>query len=93
MTYQNTPSSKSNIPVSAKYRLYRVGSGWVLVAALEALTYTVLALSLVKQAPPLGVISTAIIAILVTVLVTRSGFLSGAQLAGDLYSAVGQSLS
>ena len=93
MTYQNTPSSKSNIPASAKYRLYRVGSGWVLVAALEALTYTVLALSLVKQAPPLGVISAAIVAILVTVLVTRSGFLSGAQLAGDLYSAVGQSLS
>ncbi|MBF4247459.1 ABC transporter ATP-binding protein, partial [Vibrio anguillarum] len=93
MTYQNTPSSKSNIPASAKYRLYRVGAGWALVAALEALTYTVLALSLVKQAPPLGVISAAIVAILVTVLVTRAGFISGAQLAGDLYSAVGQSLS
>lgn len=93
MTYQTPPSSKSNIPASAKYRLYLVGSGWALVAALEALAYTVLAVSLVEQAPPLGAISAAIVAILVTVLVTRSGFLSGAQLAGDLYSAVGKSLS
>lgn len=93
MTPQNILHSNSAIPQSAKNRLYRVAVGWGLVALFEATAYTYLAISIVEQASPLNVILAAVLTVIVTVLVTRSGFLSGAKLAGDLYSAVGHSLS
>ncbi|MCG7488012.1 ABC transporter ATP-binding protein/permease [Vibrio sp. Of14-4] len=86
-------SSNQALPKSAKQRLYRVGAGWTLVAAFEAIAYVILALAIVKQESPMSVIIAAGIAVAVTIFVTRSGFLSGARLAGDLYSALGQSLS
>ncbi|BDR15163.1 ABC transporter ATP-binding protein [Vibrio sp. STUT-A11] len=93
MTSHNTLSSNSAIPQSAKHRLYHVAVGWGLVALFEATAYTLLAISIVEQASPLNTIMAAALTVIVTVLVTRSGFLSGAKLAGDLYSAVGHSLS
>ncbi|EGQ9097807.1 ATP-binding cassette domain-containing protein [Vibrio sp. 2026] len=93
MTAHNTLYSNSTIPQSAKHRLYRVAIGWGLVALFEATAYTFLAISIVEQAPPMNVIIAAVLTVIVTVIVTRSGFLSGAKLAGDLYSSVGHSLS
>ncbi len=93
MTAHNTLYSNSTIPQSAKHRLYRVAIGWGLVALFEATAYTFLAISIVEQASPLNVIIAAVLTVIVTVIVTRSGFLSGAKLAGDLYSSVGHSLS
>ena len=93
MTPKNAVSSSSTIPSNAKSRLYRVALGWTFVALFEAVAYTFLAISIVERAEPLNVIIAAALAVLVTVLVTRSGFLSGARLAGDLYTAVGRALS
>ena len=93
MTPKNAVSSSSTIPLNAKSRLYRVALGWTFVALFEAVAYTFLAISIVERAEPLNVIIAAALAVLVTVLVTRSGFLSGARLAGDLYTAVGRALS
>ncbi|RSD29513.1 ATP-binding cassette domain-containing protein [Vibrio pectenicida] len=93
MTTYSTHSSGHTLPSQAKYRLYRVSAGWGLVAVFEAIAYIVLAIAIVNREAPVNVLVAAAIAILITVLVTRSGFLSGARLAGDLYSALGQSIS
>jgi len=91
----NTASSPSIqvLPASARRRLWRIGFAWVLVAALEAMAYTVLALAIAHHRGISTVLLSAAVALLVTVLVTRAGFFSGARLAGDLYAALGQALA
>lgn len=84
-----TPS----LPAIARRRLVTVGVGWIAVAFLEAIAYTALALGIVNQWSPKWVLITACAAILATVLVNRSGYLTGVRLAGDLYAALGQALS
>jgi ATP-binding cassette, subfamily B, bacterial len=81
------------IPTAARPRLIGVSIGWVLVAALEACAYTILALAIVHQQQPVWVLTIALITTLITVLVTRNGFLTGVRLAGDLFAALGRSLS
>ncbi|MBJ7539347.1 ABC transporter ATP-binding protein [Marinomonas sp. C1424] len=81
------------LPAIARRRLMSVGIGWILVAALEALAYTILALGIVDHWSPKWILISAGITILVTTLVNRSGYLTGIRLAGDLFSALGQSLS
>lgn len=93
MTTNNTNSASKPLPEQVKRRLYLVGTGWVLVAVLEAAAYIVLALAIVEQQTPMYVLAASGAAILATVIVTRSGFLSGAKLTGDLYSALGNALS
>ncbi|MGQ7173741.1 hypothetical protein ACUOCP_53560, partial [Escherichia sp. R-CC3] len=58
--------------------------GWIIVAAIEAIAYTVLAFAIVNQWSPSWVLISAIAAILVTVIVTRAGFLTGVRLAGKV---------
>lgn len=86
-------SSLFALPAVARRRLIIVGLGWLLVAALEALAYTVLALSIVNHWQPKWVLISAGAAVLTTTLVNRTGFLSGIRLAGDLFAQLGLSLS
>ncbi|RSP72989.1 ABC transporter, partial [Acinetobacter baumannii] len=72
----------SMLPRAAKQKLMIVGIGWIIVAAIEAIAYTVLAFAIVNQWSPSWVLISAIAAILVTVIVTRAGFLTGVRLAG-----------
>ena len=81
------------LPASARHRLLNVSLGWILVAGLEAFAYTVLALGIANHWPPLWVLTSASLAILATVLVNRSGYLTGVRLAGDLYTALGHALA
>ena len=83
----------SSLPSIARRRLMTVGVGWIAVAALEAIAYTVLAFGIVYHRSPTWVLVSAGVAIVATVLVNRSGYLTGVRLAGDLYAALGQSLS
>lgn len=77
---------------SARRRLIAIGLGWGSVALLEAIAYIVLALAIARHQPPGLVLACAIVTLLVTVLVTRAGYYSGARLAGDLYAALGEAL-
>ncbi|MCH7308433.1 ABC transporter ATP-binding protein/permease [Acinetobacter sp. NIPH 1852] len=83
----------SKLPPAARHKLIAVGMGWVFVAAIEAIAYTVLAFAMVYHWSPIGVVISAIVAILVTVMVTRAGFLTGVRLAGDLFEELGRSLA
>lgn len=83
----------SALPNAARQRILNVSLGWILVAALEALAYTVLAINIVQQGSPLWVFISAGAAVLVTVIVNRAGYLTGVKLAGDLYSALGHALA
>lgn len=78
---------------SARRRLISIGLGWAAIALLEALTYTLLALAIIERQPPGLILIAAAITLLATILVTRAGFFSGARLAGDLYDALGQTLT
>ncbi|AZV94056.1 ABC transporter [Bordetella sp. J329] len=78
---------------SARRRLIAIGIGWSAVALLEAVTYTLLALAILHHQPPGLVLACAALTLLLTVLVTRTGFFSGARMAGDLYDALGQALT
>lgn len=91
----DTPHKKPtpSLPAIARRRLMTVGVGWIAVAVLEAIAYTALALGIVNQWSPKWVLVTACAAIFATVLVNRSGYLTGVRLAGDLYAALGQALS
>ena len=89
----NKHSLFETIPAATRPRLIAVSIGWILVAVLEACAYTILALAIVNQQSPLWVVISAAIAIVITVLVTRNGFLTGVRLAGDLFAALGRSLS
>jgi len=86
-------STTQALPLPAHRRLWRIGFGWVIVAALEAAAYTVLALAIAHHHTAGPVLLAAAVAVLATVLVTRAGFFSGARLAGDLYAALGQALA
>lgn len=92
MNAASSPSTQI-LPVTARRRLWLIGFGWVIVAALEAAAYTVLALAIAEHHAAGPVLLAAAVAVLATVLVTRAGFISGARLAGDLYDALGQALA
>lgn len=88
------PSSTTQVLLLTAYRrLWLIAFGWVIVAALEAIAYTILALAIARHHTAGPVLLAAAVAVLATVLVTRAGFFSGARLAGDLYAALGQALA
>lgn len=89
----NTASPSPILPFTARRRLWLIGLGWIIVAALEATAYTVLARAIADHHTAGPVLLAAAVAVLATVLVTRAGFTSGARLAGDLYAALGQALA
>lgn len=93
MTAQDSRLSEQKLPLAVKQRLLGIGCAWGVIAALEAFSYTCLAMAIVQQLPPLYVVVPAFITILVTIVVTRSGFIAGAQLAGILYQSLGYALS
>ena len=80
-------------PKAARRRLVLISLGWALVALAEATAYTVLALAITQHQPPGMVITAAAVALFITVLVSRSGYLTGARLAGDLFQGVGAAFS
>ncbi|MGV0347240.1 ATP-binding cassette domain-containing protein [Corynebacterium coyleae] len=83
----------TQIAHAARSRLVRAGAGWALVALIEAVAYTVLALAVRDKGSALLVIAAATVSVVVTVLVSRAGYLGGARLAGDLYASLGHSLA
>ncbi|MDA3148194.1 ABC transporter ATP-binding protein [Leucobacter sp. UCMA 4100] len=74
-------------------RLAVIALGWVVVAVSEAAAYIVLALSIVSGKGPGAVAVASLVALGVTVLVQRSGYLTGAKLAGDLFEKLGGALA
>ncbi|MGX2993303.1 ATP-binding cassette domain-containing protein [Streptomyces sp. JNUCC 64] len=82
-------SAVRELPDAAKRRLIRISLGWALVAVAEATAYTALAWALANGRPPGAVLGAAAVAVAITVLVSRSGYLTGARLAGDLYEGLG----
>ena len=80
-------------PKAARRRLVLISLGWALVALAEATAYTVLALAITQHQPPGMVITAAAVALFITVLVSRTGYLTGARLAGDLFQGVGAAFS
>ncbi|MGO1539806.1 MAG: ATP-binding cassette domain-containing protein [Leucobacter sp.] len=78
---------------AARSRLVGAGAGWVLVALIEAVAYTILSLAIRDRGSVSLVIAAATVSLVVTVLVSRAGYLGGARLAGDLYASLGQSLA
>ncbi|MGW4029308.1 ATP-binding cassette domain-containing protein [Streptomyces sp. NPDC004838] len=83
-----TPPPRA-LPAAAKRRLIRISFGWAVVAVAEAAAYTALATAMTNGQPPGPVLGAAAVAVATTVLVSRSGYLTGARLAGDLYDALG----
>lgn len=83
----------SALPPIALRRLMMVGTGWVIVAAAEAAAYTILAFGVVNSWSPNWILWSTGAVIIITVLVNRLGYLTGVRLAGDLFAALGQSLS
>ena len=83
----------SMLPRVARKRLIAVAIGWIMVAAIEAIAYSVLAFAIVNHYAPNWVLISAVVAILMTVIVTRAGFLTGVRLAGDLFAELGKSLA
>lgn len=88
-TVQNTAA----LPAAGRRRLIITGLGWLLVAMLEATAYTLLAFAIADQQSPDLVLIGASVAVIATILVTRSGFFAGARLSGDLYAALGQAMA
>lgn len=75
----SAPSSTTPLlPFTVRRRLGLIGVGWAIVAALEAAAYTDLAMAIAGQGLAGPVLLAAAAAMLVTVLVTRAGFLGGA---------------
>ena len=74
-------------------RLAVIALGWVVVAVSEAAAYIVLAFSIVSGKGPGAVAVASLVALAVTVLVQRSGYLTGAKLAGDLFEKLGEALA
>lgn len=83
----------SVLPVPARRRLLGVGIGWVLVALAEAGAYTVLALAIAHRGPVWPVLGAAACVLAITVLCSRTGYLAGARVAGDLYAALGEAVA
>ncbi|OKL53684.1 ABC transporter [Bowdeniella nasicola] len=80
-------------PGQARRRLLGIGMGWALVGLAEATAYTVLALAVAHRGGILPVLVAAACALIATVLCSRSGYLAGARVAGDLYAALGGALA
>ncbi|MFC8181267.1 ABC transporter [Rhodococcus sp. 14-2470-1b] len=74
-------------------RLLAAGGGWILVAVGEAAAYSLLAAAIVHDWSPRTVIISAMASTALTIAMTRAGYLTGARLAGDLYSRVGTALA
>ena len=87
---KTSPSTIQVLPRTARRRLWLIGFGWVIVAALESAAYIILAQAIAGHHAAGPVLLAAAVAVLVTMIVTRAGFFSGARLAGDLYAALGQ---
>ncbi|TCK09274.1 ATP-binding cassette domain-containing protein [Marinobacterium mangrovicola] len=83
----------SALSEQALKRLNAIGAGWVVVSFCEAVAYVTLALAIANQASGGWVLTNALLAVCVTVIVTRAGFISGARLAGDLYTSLGNALA
>lgn len=83
----------SAIPAETKRRLAGIGAGWVLAALAEASAYTVLAVAIRDRGGILPVLGAATASLVITVLVSRSGYLTGARMAGDLYAGLGRALA
>lgn len=81
------------LPPVSRDRLLMIGVGWVLVAAVEVTAYTVLAWAIAESRSPMMVLIFALLAIGVTIGVSRAGYLCGAQLAGNLYDTLGEALA
>ncbi|WP_217136162.1 ATP-binding cassette domain-containing protein [Leucobacter chinensis] len=81
------------LPAPARRRVAAVALGWVLVALTEVAAYTVLALAIRDGWGVAPVLAAASVALVVTVVVTRSGYLAGAFIAGDLYESLGATLA
>lgn len=86
-------AKKLIFPHSGWRRLIRISIGWILIGIAEALAYTILAVAIMHNWSATPVVVTASIALLLTVLCSRAGYLSGARLAGDLYNALGKALA
>lgn len=80
-------------PRTARRRLLRIGLSWAVVGLVEALAYTMLALAIIHRWSPWPVLASAAIALILTVLCSRAGYIAGARLAGDLYGAMGEALA
>ncbi len=94
----NNSISKNNfitsmLPQAAKQRLFWVALGWIGVALFEALAYIILAFSIVGHWQAQWVLLSALLAIFMTIIVTRAGYLTGVRLAGDLFADLGRSLT
>lgn len=89
----DTTSKTPMLPRACRHRLWCISVGWIIVALLEAIAYTALALAIINHDNASSVVITAAITVIVTILVTRAGFLSGVQLSGDLYAALGHVLA
>lgn len=88
--YQNIFIS---LPSIARQRLFLVSGGWMAVALAEAITYILLAFSIIHHLSPLKVVAFAILTVTLTVIVSRQGYLTGVRLAGDLYQGLGTALA
>ncbi|MGO1685636.1 MAG: ATP-binding cassette domain-containing protein [Canibacter sp.] len=84
---------RPGFPAAARRRMAWIGAGWVLAALAEATAYTVLAVAIRDRGGVLPVLAAAAVSLVATVLVSRTGYLGGARLAGDLYAQLGRSLS
>ena len=93
LSVQRALSALAVLPIKAQQRLLMVAIGWVFVAFLEAVAYSILAFAIVYHWSPKWVLISAGVAVFVTVLVNRSGYLTGVRLAGDLFSVLGHALS
>ncbi|MDQ9010540.1 ABC transporter ATP-binding protein [Acinetobacter gerneri] len=94
----NNSISKNNfitsmLPQAAKQRLFGVALGWIGVALFEAVAYIILAFSIVEHWQAQWVLLSALVAIFMTIIVTRAGYLTGVRLAGDLFADLGKSLT
>lgn len=92
-TTADTAQNTAALPAAGRRRLITTGLGWLLVAMLEATAYTLLAFAIAGQQSPDRVLISASVAIIATIVVTRSGFFAGARLSGDLYAALGQAMA
>lgn len=86
-------SNRAVFPRAARARLWRISAGWVVVAIAEAIAYTLLALAIIHSWSALPVLLAAGVALTLTALCSRAGYLSGARLAGDLYRALGDGIA
>lgn len=85
--------NRAVFPPAARARLWRISAGWVVVAIAEALAYTLLALAIMYSWSAVPVLLAAGVALALTALCSRAGYLSGARLAGDLYRALGDGIA